>query len=577
LLMMTPAPASWVQEIGMILRNGGRLNRTAITYETRKPVRLHVATFCIRRWFLSYLVSEILLRGDNSMNAQTASATPSRHVVPRVAEADSRLSRNHSGLLASLGFVVLLCVPSTTWAQAVAPPLGAASSFAVLSATPDVTNTGPTVVTGDLGVYPASSVIGFPPGTVTGTIYVAPDLAAQNAQAADLTAYGFLAAETCTTPFTGATDLAGMTLVPGVYCFDSSASNSGLLQLDAQGDPNAVWVFQTVSTLITGVGSHVVVINGSQTQACNVFWQVGTSATLFSGSTFVGNILAHTSITLQTAASLSGRAWAYTGEVTLDSNTVGGCSPNGALGSITIVKNTVGGNDTFPFTAIGAGVPAGFSITTTGNPGTGSDSFTGLSAGTYTFQETPIPAGFNLTDLVCVDPTNDSTVNLATGTATVNLAAGEAVTCTYTDTFIIVEQASITIVKNTVGGNDTFPFAASGVGVAGFSILTTGNTGSHSFTGLSAGTYTFQETPIPASWSLTGLVCVDPTNDSTVNLATGTASVNLAAGETVTCTYTDNLLPPPVANAPTLSEWAMILLAALLAIVGFVVMRRPAR
>ncbi len=355
------------------------------------------------------------------------------------------------------------------WAQ-VAPPLGAASSFAVLSATPDVTNTGPTVVTGDLGVYPAGSVIGFPPGTVTGTIYAA-DLTAQNAQAANLTAYGFLAAETCTTPFTGATDLAGMTLVPGVYCFDSSASNSGLLQLDAQGDPTAVWVFQTVSTLITATGSQVVVINGGPTQACNVFWQVGTSATLFSGSTFVGNILAHTSITLQTAASLFGRAWAYTGEVMLDSNTVGGCSPNGALGSITIVKNTVGGNDTFPFTAIGAGVPAGFSITTTGNPGSGSDSFTGLSAGTYTFQETPIPAGFNLTDLVCVDPTNDSTVTLATGTA----------------------------------------------------------------------------------------------------------SVNLAAGETVTCTYTDNLLPPPVANAPTLSKWAMILLAALLAIVGFVVMRRPAR
>jgi hypothetical protein len=549
-----------------------------------------------------------------------------------------------------------------------------------------VTNAGPTVVTGDLGVYPAGSVIGFPPGTVTGTIYAA-DLTAQNAQAANLTAYGFLAAETCTTPFTGATDLAGMTLVPGVYCFDSSASNSGLLQLDAQGDPTAVWVFQTVSTLITATGSHVVVINGGPTQACNVFWQVGTSATLFSGSTFVGNILAHTSITLQTAASLFGRAWAYTGEVTLDSNTVGGCSPNGAPNSITIVKNTVGGNDTFPFTASGVGV-SGFSILTTGNPGSGSHSFTGLSAGTYTFQETPIPAGWSLTDLACVDPSNDSTVTLATGTASVNLAAGEAVTCTYTDTFtnvgqgsitivkntvggnggtfpftasgagvsgfsIIttgnpgssshsftglsagtytfqetpipagwsltglacvdptndstvtlatgtasvslaagetvtctytdtftsVGQGSITIVKNTVGGNDTFPFAASGVGVSGFSILTTGNpgSGSHLFTGLSAGTYTFQETPIPASWSLTGLACVDPTNDSTVTLATGTASVSLAAGEAVTCTYTDNLLPPPVANAPTLSEWAMILLAALLAIVGFVVMRRPAR
>lgn len=452
----------------MILRNGGRLDSRAITYETRKPVRLLVATFCIRRWFLSYLVSEILLREGNFMNTQTASATQSQHVVPRVADAGSRFSRNHSGLLASLGFVVLLCVPSTTWAQ-VAPPLGAASSFAVLSATPDVTNAGPTVVTGDLGVYPAGSVIGFPPGTVTGTIYAA-DLTAQNAQAANLTAYGFLAAETCTTHFTGVTDLAGMTLVPGVYCFDSSALNTGLLQLDAQGDPTAVWVFQTVSTLTTATGSHVVVINGGPTQACNVFWQVGTSATLFTSSTLVGNILAHDSIALQNAASLSGRAWAYIGEVTLDSNTVGGCSPNGAPNSITIVKNTVGGNDTFPFAATGVGV-SGFSIVTTGNPGSGS----------------------------------------------------------------------------------------------------------HSFTGLFAGTYTFQETPIPASWSLTGLACVDPTNNSTVTLTTGTASVNLAEGEAVTCTYTDNLLPTPVANAPTLSEWAMILLATLLAIVGFAAMRRTAK
>jgi hypothetical protein len=206
---------------------------------------------------------------------------------------------------------------------ATAPSLGNAQSFAVLGATPNVNNTGPTVVTGNLGVSPAAAVIGFPPGTVIGTIHAA-DATAASAQSSNTAAYGVLAGEACNTSFGVPTDLAGMTLAPGVYCFASSAANTGLLQLDAMGNPNAVWVFQIASTLITGSASTVAIINGGQ--ACDVFWQVGSSATLGTTTTFVGNILALTDITLQTGASLSGRALAQTGTVTLASNSVSACS-----------------------------------------------------------------------------------------------------------------------------------------------------------------------------------------------------------------------------------------------------------
>jgi hypothetical protein len=227
-------------------------------------------------------------------------------------------------LLGSLVFGLLAALTQSGPAlAATAPTLGAASSFAVLGATPDVNNTGPTLVTGDLGVSPAAAVIGFPPGIVTGTIHAA-DAAAADAQSANTTAYGALAGQACNTTFPAPTDLAGMTLVPGVYCFASSASNTGLLKLDALGNPDSVWVFKTVSTLVTGSGSSVVLVNGGND--CNVFWQVGSSATLGTTTMFVGNILALTSITMGTGATLSGRALAQTGTVTLDSSTISVCT-----------------------------------------------------------------------------------------------------------------------------------------------------------------------------------------------------------------------------------------------------------
>ena len=209
-------------------------------------------------------------------------------------------------------------------AAATAPSLGSAQSFAVLGGS-TVTNTGPTVVTGDLGVSPGSAVTGFPPGIVTGGSIHAADAVALQAQNGVTTAYNSLAGQPCNSNLTGK-DLGGLTLTSGVYCFSSSAPLTGRVTLDAQGSANAVFNFQIGSTLTTASSSSVHVINGGSD--CNVYWQVGSSATLGTGTGFVGNILALTSITLTTGASVSGRALARNGAVTMDANTVSasGCS-----------------------------------------------------------------------------------------------------------------------------------------------------------------------------------------------------------------------------------------------------------
>ncbi len=206
---------------------------------------------------------------------------------------------------------------SAASAAATLPPLGTEQRFAVLGGS-TVTNTGSSVVTGNLGVSPGSAITGFPPGIVTGVTHAA-NAEALQAQNDTTTAYIDLASQACDSDLTGQ-DLGGRTLVPGVYCFSSSAQLTGALTLDAGGDPSAVWVFKTGSTLTTASNASVLLINGGQ--PCNVFWQVGSSATLGTGTSFVGNILALTSITLTTGANVSGRTLARNGAVTMDSNTV---------------------------------------------------------------------------------------------------------------------------------------------------------------------------------------------------------------------------------------------------------------
>jgi len=205
-----------------------------------------------------------------------------------------------------------------------APSLGTAQSFAVLGGS-TVTNTGATTIVGSLGVDPGLAITGFPPGVVTGGTVHAGDATALQAQADVTTAYNVLAGDACNSSLTGQ-DLGGLTLTQGVYCFASSAQLTGTLTLDAQGNAGAVFIFQIGSTLTTASNAAVMMINGGQ--SCNVFWQVGSSATLGTGTVFTGNILAETSITLTTGVNMSGRALAQNGAVTMDTDQVAavGCA-----------------------------------------------------------------------------------------------------------------------------------------------------------------------------------------------------------------------------------------------------------
>ena len=212
------------------------------------------------------------------------------------------------------GAIALFAVTQPAGAAVAPVGLGTAGSFAVLAGS-TVTNTGPSQISGNLGVSPGSAVTGFPPGIVTGgTIHIA-DGVAGGAQADLTTAYNDAAGRVKTasaSSFIGA----GQSLSPGVYQASSSLEVGGALILNAQNDPDAVFIFQApASTLTTDTGTHIFLTNGAQ--ACNVFWQVGSSATLNSGTTFQGTILALTSISVLSGDTIHGRALARNGAVTL--------------------------------------------------------------------------------------------------------------------------------------------------------------------------------------------------------------------------------------------------------------------
>ncbi|MEN6546724.1 MAG: ice-binding family protein [Armatimonadia bacterium] len=197
--------------------------------------------------------------------------------------------------------------------------LGSAQSFAVLAYS-TVTNTAlRTTVNGDVGVSPGTAVTGFPPGAVNGVIHAGDSVAAR-AKLALTTAYNDAAGRTCH-PVAVAGNLGGQTLYPGLYKSTSSlAISSGDLTLDARGDANAVFIFEMASTFTMTSGRQIILSGGAK--AGNVYWQVGSSATLGSTSVFKGNILAYTSITLNTGATVDGRLLASNGAVTLDGNTI---------------------------------------------------------------------------------------------------------------------------------------------------------------------------------------------------------------------------------------------------------------
>lgn len=273
----------------------------------------------------------------------------------------------------SVGLAGLMATPAS--ASQATVNLGTAAPFAVLAGT-TVVNTGATVLSGDLGLSPGSSVVGFPPGTIiNGAEYVADPTAVQ-AQNDLTTAYNDAASRTPAT--TVSTDLGGQTLAPGVYNSASGIGLTGTVTLDGQNNPNSVFIFQAGSTLITASNSTVSLINGAQ--ACNVFWQVGSSATLGTGTSFVGTILALTSATIDTGATVSGRVLARNGQVSLDTNTI--TVPTCSTTSSTTTSTTASSTTSTTSTALSpTAAVATTTTTTTGGSTPGSSGGVGGGSG----------------------------------------------------------------------------------------------------------------------------------------------------------------------------------------------------
>jgi uncharacterized protein with beta-barrel porin domain len=267
-------------------------------------------------------------RIDFARRSNSADAFPAAKVSVVIAE--KRNSLSHFILaFAALGLMLLA---ATSPGHAQAPPLGTVASFGVLGASA-VTNTGTSVigslaVPANVGVSPGTSITGFflvdgGPGLVPGGTFHQNDAVAIQAQIDLTTAYNNLMGRPPTVDLTGQ-DLGGKTLVPGVYNFSSLAQLTGTLTLNGLGNPASVFIFNIGSALTTASASSVLLINGAQ--GGNVFWRVGSSATLGTGTAFTGNILAQASITLNTGATITcGAAWARTGAVTLDTNTITIC------------------------------------------------------------------------------------------------------------------------------------------------------------------------------------------------------------------------------------------------------------
>ncbi|HEX8295574.1 MAG TPA: autotransporter domain-containing protein [Chthoniobacteraceae bacterium] len=241
-----------------------------------------------------------------------------------------RARKSEARRAAALFFATLLATTCSGWTQAI--DLGVAENFTILGGT-TVTNTGPTVISGNVGVSPGTAITGFPPGVVTGgTLHFNDALAAQ-AQFDAAAAFGQLAGETVDFDLSGQ-NLGGLTLTPGVYNFASDAELTGTLSLDTLGNPDAVFHFQIGTSLTTATASQILLLGLNGGAASNIFWQVGSSATLGLGSDFDGTLIAFTSITLTTGATLDGRALALNGAVTLDSNAVSGALGAIALGTV---------------------------------------------------------------------------------------------------------------------------------------------------------------------------------------------------------------------------------------------------
>ncbi len=349
--------------------------------------------------------------------------------------------------------------------------LGTAQSFAVLGAS-TVTNTGATAVFGDVGVSPGTAITGFPPGVITGGALQAGNALAAQAHADLVTAYGVIAGETSppANNLTG-TDLGGLTLTPGVYSFATSASLAAAttLTLNAQGNPNARFDFQIGTTLITGSASAIQLINGAE--ADNVYFQVGSSATLGTGTAFQGNILADQSVTLTTGASmLDGRALALVGAVTMDTNQISVPAPD-LEADVTVTKTSspgpvLAGDDiNYTITVLNTGpddaqtvaltdpLPADTSFVSDAQTSGPTFNLTGPAVGdtgtiSGTIATLPLGDSASFTVLVLVSPsTPDSTTITNTATVTSSTSTNSASAAN-----LVTQSADVTVTKTSTDG-----------------------------------------------------------------------------------------------------------------------------
>ena len=335
------------------------------------------------------------------------------------------------------------------------PPLGAAQSFAALGGTA-ITATGSAVISGNVGVSPGSAVTGFPPAVVqNGQIYTGVGSLAGPAQNSALTAYNNLKGQACPS----ANNLTGkilgqtpgfLTLSPGVYCFDTSAQLNATLTLNDGGDPNAIFIFQIGTTLTTASSSQVLMSSGGR--GTNVYWQVGSSATIGTSTTFRGHIIANTSITLTTSASTTGRIFALNGAATIDSTAVNAVPTEHSIQrrELQHERRLCGATITVTRTGDTSGV-ATVDYATSDGTGLQRTDYT-LGAGTVTFAAGDVSKTFGV--LATKDAYNSE------GTETVNLTlsnpTGAALGSQGTATTSIVDDTSVPANSQPIDDASTF-------------------------------------------------------------------------------------------------------------------------
>ena len=401
--------------------------------------------------------------------------------------------------------------------------LGSAGTFTVLAGS-TATNTGFTTVVGNVGVSPGSAATGFPPATVTGGAIHVADGPAVSAQADLSTAY-IDAAGRSVAPVTVAGDLSGQTLPPGLYKSTSSLGIAGVLTLDGQGNANSVFIFQVASSLTTGTGSRVVLIGNAN--PANIIWQVGSSATLGTYSTFNGTILAYASVTLTTGATLNGRALAETGAVTMDSNPMANpgppiTGPTPAALAVTCPLGTaqVGVAYNSLLAATGGTPSYTFSISPTPGslpPGLSLVPATGLLIGTPTGTGT-FPFGASVLDSASGTASNSCSITVAAAAANVSIA----------------KSGPATVAPNT---NITYNMVVTNTGASLAANVTVTDV-------LPAGTTYVSATPAPAGSSCSGT--------TTVSCSLGTLAANGVA--TVVLVVRSPSTAGTVSNSATVSS-----------------------